>query len=200
MNGAMFFPPTVSFDTITKPELNDCLVAWEHKMGAWERPNFGSEAFHGMRHHGRLVAVTAAARLIPKSTAGLCRSDAFELGRVCAARPHLNRAVLRLWREFVFGEMCNAHGWRWVISYQDAVLHSGDLYRFDGWVVLGFSASGTDARSGKKGRKKVIWGWCSDDAEREARRSNPVEVKIDTEHDRLSSVDDIYQQQMLFTI
>jgi len=107
-----------------------------------------------------LVAVTAAARLIPEATAGLTRDEAFELGRVCAARRDLNRVTLRLWREFVFPALCKAHGWKWVISYQDAALHSGDLYRFDGWVKLGHSSSGSDARSGKRGRGKVIWGWC----------------------------------------
>ena len=109
-NRVTFLAPLVSFDTINKAELNNCLVAWDHKMGPWERPDFGSEAFHGLRHEGRLVAVTAAARLIPKATAGLCRDDAFELGRVCASRRDLCRVALRLWREFVFGPMCVAHG------------------------------------------------------------------------------------------
>lgn len=162
----MLFGPLVSFDVIDKAELNQCLIAWEHKMGPWQRPNFGSEAFHGLRHDGVLVAVTAAARMIPVATAGLSRDDAFELGRLCAIRPGLNRVILRLWREFVFGSMCRAHGWRWVISYQDALLHNGDTYRFDGWVPVDYSASGTDARSGRKGRRKVIWGWCADPTER----------------------------------
>jgi antitoxin VapB len=158
----MLVPPLVAFDSIDKSDLNRCLISWGHKMGPWERPDFGSEAFHGLRHHGALVAVTASARLIPEATAGLCRDQAFELGRVCAARPDLTRVILRLWREFVFPAMCRAHGWTWAISYQDAVLHSGDMYRFDGWVKLGESRSGTDRRSGRVGRSKVIWGWCAD--------------------------------------
>lgn len=166
----MFLPPLVSFDRIDRDELNASLVSWGHKMGAWNRPNFGAEAFHGLRHDGRLVAVTAAARLIPAATAGLTREDAFELGRVCAARPDLNRVVLRLWREFVFPPMCKINGWTWAISYQDAALHTGDLYRFDGWTRIGYSHSGTDARSGRKGRNKVIWGWCEDATERQRRR------------------------------
>lgn len=166
----MFLAPMISFDAIDRAELNECLIAWGHKMGPWERPDYGAEAFHGLRHHDQLIAVTAAARLIPAATAGLTRADAFELGRVCAKRRDLNRATLRLWREFVFPAMCKAHGWRWAISYQDAALHSGDLYRFDGWVPLGCSHSGTDARSGRKGRNKVIWGWTADACEREKMR------------------------------
>lgn len=97
-----------------------------------------------------------------------------ELGRVCAVREHLNRAAVRLWREFVFPALCREHGWSWCISYQDAVLHSGDLYRFDGWVRLATSRSGTDARSGRKGRSKVIWGWHADpDVRRSAALPTP---------------------------
>jgi hypothetical protein len=166
----MFLPPLISFDVIEKAELNHCLTAWNHKMGPWNRPNFGSEAFHGLRHHDELVAVTAAARLIPEKTADLNRDDTFELGRICAVRPGLNRVALRIWREFVFPAMCQAHGWSWVISYQDAVLHSGDLYRFDGWLRLAVSRSGTDQRSGRKGRNKVIWGWSDDLLIRTARK------------------------------
>lgn len=153
------FQPIVSFDAITLPELNRCLVAWGHKMGPWNRPDYGNARFHGLRHDGDLVAVTALDQLITAEVQGLRRDQAIELGRVCAARPGLNRVAVRLWREFVFPAVCRERGVTWAISYQDAVLHSGDLYRFDGWVKLGTSSSGTDARSGAKGRRKVIWGW-----------------------------------------
>jgi hypothetical protein len=160
----MLLPPLVSFERITLLDLNRCLLTWGHKMGPWERPNYGAEGFYGLKHHDDLVAVSASSPLISATVAGLTRDEAFELGRICASRPDLNRVVLRLWREFVFPAMCREHGWRWAVSYQDAVLHSGDLYRFDGWVRLGVSRSGTDQRSGRKGRNKVIWGWCADRA------------------------------------
>jgi antitoxin VapB len=172
----MLLPPVISFDAIDKCDLNRCLVAWGHKMGPWNRPDFGSEAFHGLRHHGELIAVTAAARIIPEQTVGFHRDDTFELGRMCAVRPNLNRVTLRLWREFVFPGMCQAHRWTWAISYQDAVLHSGDLYRFDGWVRLGRSKSGTDQRSGRVGRDKVVWGWCDDPTERNARKTEDLRM------------------------
>lgn len=155
----MLLDPLVAFDAITVDELNDCLVRWGHKMGPWERPDFGADRFHGLRHHGDLVAVTASSSMIPENTGGLRRDQACELGRVCAARRDLCRIVVRLWREFVFPDLCRARGWSWAISYQDAVLHDGGLYRFDGWVRLGTSHSGTDQRSGRRGRDKVIWGW-----------------------------------------
>lgn len=155
----LLIDPLVSFDMISQAELNRCLVEWDHKMGPWQRPDYGSARFHGMRHNGELVAVLASDRLISEEVAGLSREQAFELARVCAVREHLNRAALRLWREFVFPQICRERGTSWVISYQDAVIHSGNLYRFDGWVQLGKSRSGTDARSGRKGRSKVIWGY-----------------------------------------
>ena len=94
------------------------------------------------------------------------REECCELSRLCCERPDLCRVVLRLWREFVFP----ATGKHWAISYQDAVAHTGNLYRFDGWVRLGKSRSGTDQRSGRRGRNKVIWGWTADLAVRKATR------------------------------
>lgn len=169
-------PPIAHLAAIERDVLNAALVAWGHRMGAWERPSFGAEWFHGLYHNGTLVAVTATARLIPAKTAGLSRDEACELGRVCAARPHLCRPMVRLWREFVFPALCLRHGWKWAISYQDAVIHSGSLYRHDGWVRIGTSNSGTDARSGRRGRRKVIWGWCEDAAERARLSMSPQEV------------------------
>lgn len=161
----MLAPPIAHLAEISRAELNRCLVAWDHRMGPWTRPDFGSEWFHGLHHNGALVAVAAAASLIGETCAELNRDEAIELGRLCAARPGLCRIMLRTWREFVFPAL----GYRWVTSYQDAALHSGNLYRFDGWIRLGFSSSGSDARSGRRGRRKVIWGWCADRAVMTAR-------------------------------
>lgn len=151
-------PPIAHLAPIDREDLNRCLLAWGHRMGEWNRP-IEREWLTGLFQDGKLVVVLAASVLIRETCAGLSRDQAFELGRVCAARPHLNRAALRLWREFVFPTICRRHGYRAVVSYQDAVLHSGDLYRFDGWKWIGSSRSGTDRRSGRKGRSKVIWAW-----------------------------------------
>jgi len=52
-----------------------------------------------------------------------------------------------------------ALGYPFAISYQDADLHNGNTYRFDGWKRIGRSKSGVDTRSGRKGRDKIIWLW-----------------------------------------
>jgi len=176
----MLLPALVGFDRIDRHDLNRCLVSWEHKMGPWTRPVGFPEWFHGLRFHGQLVAVTAAGALIRETCAGFDRSQAIELGRICAARADLCRAVLRLWREFVFPAVCNVHGYAWAVSYQDAVEHKGDLYRFDGWVKVGRSRSGTDLRRGGKGRDKVIWGWCHDELTRKARAAQSDFVSMRT--------------------
>ena len=138
-------------------EANTALAAWGHLMGPCRRPN-GAIWAHGMYEHGVLVAVTVTSSLIRETAAGFSRDEAIELARLCAARPHLCRVMLRLWREMVFP----AFGLSWAISYQDEAHHTGDTYRFDGWRRIGRSRSGTDSRSGRRGRNKTIWGWCAD--------------------------------------
>lgn len=161
----MLVAPPVSFEAISQDGINACLVAWEHKMGPLNRPDYGRGRFHGLRHDGRLLAVTGADQLIPAETCGLRRSEAIELTRLCAARPSLCRVALRLWREFVFPDLSAAWDCPWAISYQDANLHSGNTYRLDGWVRIGATRSGTDKRAAggtRKGRNKVVWGWHPD--------------------------------------
>lgn len=150
----------VTFAPISREDLNACLVAWGHKMGPVRRPTGGWS--HGLVHDGELVAVVATDTLIRERVAGLTRHEAVELSRLCAARPDLCRVALRLWRAFVFPALCEECGFVWGVSYQDAAIHSGGLYRFDGWVRLATSRSGTDSRSGRKGRRKIVWGWCDD--------------------------------------
>lgn len=162
----MLAPPIAHIEAIDRDTLNRCLLAWEHKMGPWERPDFGQQSFHALCHHNEPVAVTASARLIPKEVCGLSRDVAFELGRLCAVRPGLCRVMLRSWREFVFPALCAVHGWSWAISYQDANLHTGNTYRFDGWVTLGKSRSGPDRRGLNPGRNKIIWGWTDNTSSR----------------------------------
>ena len=158
----------VMFEGITRIELNACLIAWGHRMGPLRRPTRGWA--HGLRHDGRLVAVVSADTLIRPTVAGLARSEAIELSRLCADRADLCRVALRLWRAFVFPALATARGCSWAISYQDAIHHSGNLYRFDGWVPLARSRSGIDSRTGRLGRDKIVWGWCENRAAREARR------------------------------
>ena len=157
------FDPLVSFDLIDIDEANRALVEWGHRMGPIIRP-IGLLVATGLRHDGRLVAITVAADLIRESCAGKDRSEAIELARLCASRSDLCRAVLRLWREFYFPALRQ----QWALSYQDEGLHTGNTYRWDGWVRLARSRSGTDPRGNRRGRNKTIWGWHADPAVRAA--------------------------------
>src|SRR5262245_3710714 len=126
-----FIAPFVSFEPVGAIEMNEYLTAWGHKMGPLERP-VGNGFAHALRHEGKPVAVIATSELIAPEVCGLTRLEALEVSRVCASRRDLCRVVLRLWREFVFPQLDRP----WAISYQDAVLHNGNLYRFDGWKKL----------------------------------------------------------------
>lgn len=153
--------PIVALEQIEISELNSALVSWKHKMGALARP--GMEPwFHGLYDHDRLVAVSSASRLVNATAGGFTRGEAFELSRVCAIEPDWCRVMLRLWRNTVFPLICRSTSCEYAISYQDADVHTGNLYRFDGWARTIFSHSGTDTRSGRKGRNKWIWVWHSD--------------------------------------
>lgn len=168
----LLIDPLISFDLIDEEALNRCLVDWGHKMGPLHRPPQYGFGAHGMRHNGELVAVTAWSSLIRENCAGMIflpRETTTELSRVCAIRPNLCRAALRLWREFALPSIRNARKHEWAVSYQDAHLHSGDLYRNDGWVKLGkFRSGGFDPRTGRKGRDGFVWGWHPDAAVRKA--------------------------------
>lgn len=155
--------PICRLDQIDNEDAGKALIRWNHKMGPCNRP-MGIIRSHGLFHQGTLVAVVVTADLVNETCAGLSRSKAIELARLCAERPDLCRVVLRLWREFIFP----CFGKEWAVSYQDEALHTGDTYRFDGWVRLARSHSGTDQRSGRKGRNKTIWGWHPDPYARRA--------------------------------
>ncbi len=148
----------VTFEPIDLAAANGCLTAWGHKMGPLLR---GKEAgtHYALMHEGRPVAVAMTSGLIREYVGGglghLTRDNCCELSRLCAERAGLCRVALRLWREFVFP----AIGREFAISYQDADLHNGNTYRFDGWKREAYSRSGTDTRSGRKGRNKWIWVW-----------------------------------------
>lgn len=147
--------PMVTFEPVTLAEANEMLVAWGHKMGPCIRGNSRGWS-HALIHEGNPVAVTITATLIRDAVGnapGLCRENTIELARLCAARAGLCRVAIRLWREFVFPVLPYKHA----ISYQDADLHNGNTYRFDGWQRIAYSHSGTDTRSQRKGRDKYIW-------------------------------------------
>lgn len=154
--------PLVEFGPIELADANAFLVRNGHKMGPLNRPMNGTLASgggneaHGLHHDGQLVGVVTTSTLQAEKVAGeFTRNDSVELSRLCADRPRLCRVLLRLWRVFVFEQLEPKiiHA----VSYQDANLHTGNTYRFDGWRKVAFSHSGTDRRSGRPGRDKWIW-------------------------------------------
>lgn len=154
--------PLASLAEIALDEANAALESWGHQMGTFRRPNAHAWA-HGLFHGADLVAVTVTSALVmPTAAGGFTRRDAGELARLCAARPGLCRVALRLWRECVWPGIAARQGWEWCISYQDEVVHSGETYRCDGWRRVARSHSGTDRRSGRPGRDKVVWAWHPD--------------------------------------
>lgn len=149
--------PTATFESIDLDAANVLLEKFGHKMGILHRSNQPAIC-HALYHGDNPVAVTCANTTIRPNVAGnlgLTRDNTIELSRLCAARPGLCRVALRLWREFVFPAL----GYKYAISYQDADLHNGNIYRFDGWQRAVRSRSGTDQRTGKRGRDKWIWVW-----------------------------------------
>lgn len=149
--------PAVTFDSFPLGEANDLLARWGHKMGPIHRGDQRGWS-HALRHEGRVVALTTASYLIAPVVGNaphLRRENTVELSRLCAERSGLCRVALRLWREFVFPSL----GFEFAMSYQDADLHNGNTYRFDGWQRVARSRSGTDTRSGRPGRDKWVWVW-----------------------------------------
>jgi len=149
----------VGFEPVKLSAANAMLEAWGHKMGALNRGNQKAVACHALIYQGEPMAVTTASTLIAPVVGGGCnwmtRENTLELSRLCAARPGLCRVALRLWREFVFPAL----PYEWAMSYQDADLHNGNTYRFDGWRMVGRARSGQDTRSARPGRDKRVWAW-----------------------------------------
>lgn len=152
--------PLVSFDRISLFQANVALDAWGHRMGPYTRPVEYGCWTHAVLHNGSIEAVAITGALVRERVGGglghLTRENCLELARLCASRPGLCRVALRLWREYVFPGLSVPV----VISYQDADLHNGNTYRFDGWERIGYCPSGgSDPRSGRKGRNRWVCAW-----------------------------------------
>lgn len=151
--------PVAAFDSFGLYEANQLLQQWGHRMGPLERGNSSAQQCHALFVHGKPVALACTSSLIRERVGGglshMTRENTVELSRLCAGERWANRVALRLWRECVFP----GTGATFAISYQDADIHNGNTYRFDGWERAGFSSSGTDSRSGRSGRRKWIWVW-----------------------------------------
>ena len=168
---SMLFEPLVSFDLIDREEANECLDRWGHRMGPINRPTYRAPIDFGLREMGELQGIICCDTLI-RETCGFTRRDAFELSRMCAAAPRINRALIRLFTEFAQPAVARAWGTPWVVSYQNAKMHKGNLYRFDGWLRLRETSGGADPRAAAStvsAQKRVIWGWHPSPAVRDAK-------------------------------
>lgn len=153
--------PLASLEPIPVARANELLAQWEHAMGPCNRPWQASAFAHALLVHGEPVAVTITAGLIASRVAGVAnvtRDNAVELARLCSSERWACRVMLRLWREVIWP----GTGADYAVSYQDADLHSGNTYRFDGWQRVAYArAGGTDRRTGRKARNKWVWIWPS---------------------------------------
>jgi hypothetical protein len=161
----MMFPPVAHLEAIDRATANSLLVAWQHKMGPLTRPNYTIEAHHGLFHHGQPIAVAMSGETVREvvGKTGIRRDQCVELVRLCAANDSMNRVMLRLWREVIFPDLASVHRRVLAVSYQDRDLHTGNTYRFDGWVNIGKGGGGgPDSRTGAPGRRMNIWAWPRD--------------------------------------
>jgi hypothetical protein len=152
------FAPAACYDQISIAQANQLLRLWQHKLGPIRRGNQPTGKAWALFVAAEPVAVAVQNDLIADHPAGLLwatREITIELSRLAAAGPQWSRVILRLWREISFPDS----GRTWAVSYQDTALHTGNLYRFDGWTRASYASSGPDRRSGRKARNKWVWIW-----------------------------------------
>jgi hypothetical protein len=151
--------PLATFDAIEQEQADTACAAWGHYLGACDRP-FGLQWF-GLFVAGDLVSVAVSASTVSGSCGGWPRDQVVELARL-VTRPSdrwATRVCLRLWRELA--PRC----WRYwrvraCVSYQSAIRHSGNVYRFDGWTrvaELEGSGGGGTWSTPKERERKVLW-------------------------------------------
>lgn len=153
--------PLASFDVIPDDVADSQLRAMGHWLGGCNRP-FGRQSF-GLYVSNELVAVAVSASTVNATCGGWPRQKVVELARLCAtpSQRWATRVCLRLWREIA--PRCWAeHYWpvEAVVSYQNAVRHTGNIYRFDGWTkvadVRGSTGGGNWTRK-KDMEPKSVW-------------------------------------------
>lgn len=152
----------IVFEQISNVDADQKLVEFGHVLGACNRP-FGRQSFGLILLGVGIISVAVSASTVNARCAGYDRKEVVELAR-CASDPTFKwstRVCLRLWRELAPKVWASKY---WpvcaVVSYQNALIHSGNLYRFDGWRkvadVPGGSGGGGWNRQ-KKYPPKSIW-------------------------------------------
>jgi antitoxin VapB len=141
--------PICGFYPITNDHANELLVKWKHKLGPCNRP-FRMEVF-ALVVNDEPVSVAISASIVHGPVYGYQVHEVLELARLASSNGWANRVMLRVWRE------CLAPTYKsWkpkaVVSYSHNALHSGDIYRFDGWKKVKDDC-GTDGKGGNWGRR-----------------------------------------------
>lgn len=169
--------PLIAFDLIDDAWANQKLTEWGHWLGGCDRP-FGRQSF-GLTLDSQLVAVAVSASTVNETCGGYARQECVELARLCAAPEHrdMTRPALRLWRK-VGPPAWALKYWpvRAAVSYQNAVRHTGDIYRHDGWIRVKHVRGGKTGPNASWSRSKEydpkwIWVWPMDEKEREDLRA-----------------------------
>lgn len=143
--------PIAAFDTVENGLADMKLMEWGHWLGGCNRP-FGRQSF-GLFIGGDLLAVSVSASTVNARCGGFERGEVCELARLCSHPDHrdLTRVMLRLWRK-IAPQVWGDRFWpvKALVSYSNAIRHTGDIYRFDGWKKV------ADVRGGSAG---VNTGW-----------------------------------------
>lgn len=155
--------PLVVFGFIDDAEADRLLVEWDHWLGGCGRP-FGRQSF-GIVIDGEILSVAVSASL-RWPVAGYKRDEVVELARQASHPDHSNltRVCVRLWRIIAPREWSMKY-WhvRACISYQNAIKHTGNIYRFDGWKKVKEVKGGVTGRNARKGRQKYdpknVWAY-----------------------------------------
>jgi hypothetical protein len=165
---SLFTTPIVSCIQIDNAEANSLLDAWGHQLGAVNRP-FRQIAY-ALTIGDQRVAVAVSASIVSATVIDYQRKDVVELARLCAdpAQRWATRPMLRIWRSVL------AQRWpdwpiRAAISYSHNALHTGDIYRFDGWTRVRTDAGRSGGTSHGKPRdplrassRKTLWLYAYD--------------------------------------
>lgn len=160
----LFDSPLSGVYPVEMDEANYMLCAWGHKLGPCKRP-FGQEGYC-LEVAGKPVAVAVSASIVHGPVAGYDLKQVVELARLAAGERWACRVMIRLWRE-----ACAKLWPHWpvqaAVSYSHNAMHSGNLYRFDGWEKIredcGSSGGGAWSRKRYAGDahhgKKTLWLW-----------------------------------------
>lgn len=137
------------------------LVRWGHWLGACDRP-FGRVSY-GLEFEEELVAVAVSASTVNGSCPPFRRTEIIELARLCAHPDHrdLTRVALRLWRKTAPVEWSRQWAAQALVSYANSLRHSGDIYRFDGWIRIGDrrASNGGGRQKGTRAEPKSLWAY-----------------------------------------